>query len=301
MSAMRCRATGGFATLLLLALAGCRPPSEVAAADRRVRVAVSVAPQAELVRRIGGDRVVVETLTAPGASDEDLTLGPRKAMALARTDLYVKVGHPAFAVEARHLNPFLARHPGIRVVNMSRGMELLASEGGHDGGDPHVWVAPRTMAVAARNIAAALSSIDPLHAAGYRARLQRFLGDVGRLDGEIRARLAHISDTGTGRAFLVYHPSWGYFARQYGLVQIAVEAEGKEPGAARLIRIIERARREGAEVVLVPYPRESAQVLAEAIGGRTVIADPQSADWEGTLLRVAAALGTTLGTKGTPG
>jgi zinc transport system substrate-binding protein len=75
------------------------------------------------------------------------------------------------------------------------------------------------------------------------------------------------------------------------LEQIAIEAEGKEPGAVRLIGVIERARREGAKVVLVPYPRESAQVLAEAIGGRTVTADPQSADWEATLLRLAGALG----------
>lgn len=276
-------------TLLLLLLAACAAPE---AAGDRIRVAASVAPQAELVRRIGGDRVTVESLVAPGASDEDLTLSPRKARALERTDLYVKVGHPAFAIEPRYVDPFLARHPEIQVVDMSRGMELIADstsanhDHGHEGGDPHVWVAPGTMAVAARNIAAALSEMDPAHASEYRANLERFLSDVERLDREIRARLA-----GGERAFLVYHPSWGYFARQYGLEQIAIEAEGKEPGAAGLIRTIERARQEGAEVVLVPNHRESAQVLADAIGGRIVTADPQSADWEATLLRVAGALG----------
>ena len=271
--------------LLLLLLAGCAAPE---AAEDRIRVAVSVAPQAEVVRRIGGGRVTVESLVAPGASDEDLNLSPRKSLALERTDLYVKVGHPAFAIESRYIDPFLARHREIRVVDMSRGMELIADghDHGHEGGDPHVWVAPGTMAVAARNIAAALSEIDPPHASEYRANLERFLSDVERLDREIRARLE-----GGERAFLVYHPSWGYFARQYGLEQIAVETEGKEPGAAGLIRTIERARQEGAEVVLVPNPRESAQVLAEAIGGRIVTADPQSADWEATLLRVAGALG----------
>lgn len=271
----------------LLLLAGCRTAPEE---GHRIRVAVSVAPQAEIVRRIGGDRVTVESLVAPGASDEDLTLSPRKALALERIDLYVKVGHPAFAIEARYIDPFLARHPEIRVVDMSRGMDLITEDDhGHEGGDPHVWVAPRTVAIAARNIAASLSEIDPPHASGYRSNLERFLRDVDRLDQEIRARLAPLENG--RRAFLVYHPSWGYFARQYGLEQIAIEAEGKEPGAVRLIGVIEQARRQGAEVVLVPHPRESAQVLAEAIGGRTVIADPQSADWEETLLRVAGALG----------
>lgn len=245
-------------------------------------MAVSVAPQAGIVRRIGGGRVTVEALIPPGASDEDLSLSPRKAMALERTELYVKVGHPAFAVEARYVDPFLARHPEIRVVDMSRGMAL-------DSDDPHVWVAPRTVAVAARNIAAALSGIDPPHAAEYTANLERFLQEIDRLDREIRAQLAPL-DPGR-RAFLVYHPSWGYFAREYGLEQIAIEAEGKEPGAARLIGVIERARGQRAEVVLVPYPRKSAQVLAEAIGGRVVTADPLSEDWEKTLLRVAGAVG----------
>ncbi|MFP5289073.1 MAG: metal ABC transporter solute-binding protein, Zn/Mn family, partial [Thermoanaerobaculia bacterium] len=231
-------------------------------------------------------RVTVESLVAPGASDEDLTLSPRKSLALERTDLYVKVGHPAFSIEPRYIDPFLTRHPEIRVVDMSQGMELIQDDHGHEGGDPHVWVAPGTMAVAARNVAAALIEIDPPHAAEYRANLERFLSDIDRLDREIRSRLQ-----GGRRAFLVYHPSWGYFARQYGMEQIAIEAEGKEPGAASLIETIEHARREGAEVVLVPHPRESAQVLAEEIGGRIVTADPQAADWEGTLLRVAGALG----------
>jgi zinc transport system substrate-binding protein len=277
---------------VLLLLLGCRAAAPEPAADV-LRVAVSVAPQAELVRRIGGGRVAVQPLIAPGASDEDLSLSPRKALELERVELYVKVGHPAFEVERRYVEPFLARHPEIRVVDMSRGMDLLGGgeEGGHGhAGDPHVWVAPATMAVAARNVAAALAEADPAHAAEYRANLARLLAGIDRLDREIRARLAA---PGARRAFLVYHPSWGWFARQYGLEQIAVEAEGKEPGAARLIQLIDRARQEGVEVVFVPggFPQESAQVIAEEIGGRIVPADALSPDWEGTLLRMAAALG----------
>lgn len=269
--------------LFLVFLTGCAAAPE---AGGRIQVAVSVPPQAEIVRRIGGGRVAVESLAAPGASDEDLSLSPRKAVSLERADLYVKVGHPAYGVEARYVDPFLARHPNIRVVDMSRGIDLIHDDHGHEGGDPHVWVAPETVAVAARNIAAALSDLDPGHAPEYRANLDLFLKDLDRLDREIRSRLQ-----GGQRAFLVYHPSWAYFARQYGLEQIAIEAEGKEPSAASLIETIEHAREEGAQVLLVAQPRKSAQVLADEIDGRIVTADPQSTDWEGTLLRVADALG----------
>ena len=288
--------------LLAVFLMGCGaapPPALPGISGDRIPVAVSVAPQADLVERIGGDRVSVEVMIPPGSSDEEISLSPRKAMALERVRLYVKVGHPAFAVEARSIDPFLEQHPDIRVVDMSKGMDLIEEveehgghrgHGGHgEGGDPHVWTAPENVAVAARNIGSALEEADPAHAAEYRANLARLLGEIGRLDRQIRARLAV---PGADRRFLVYHPSWGYFARQYGLEQIAIEAEGKEPGAAGLIRIVERARQEGARVVLVPGgSRESARVIADEIGGRMIPADAQARDWQATLLRIADALG----------
>ncbi len=178
---------------------------------------------------------------------------------------------------------------------MSRGMALIehaAHEGeehGHEIGDPHVWVAPETVAVAARNIARGLSEIDPAHAGEYRKNLQQFLAEIDSLDREIRSRLTR---RGGPRGFMVYHPSWGYFARQYGLEQIAIEAEGKEPSAARMIELIERARRGQVNVIFVQggFPRKSAQVIADAVGGRVVAADPQERDWAGNLRRVSAAL-----------
>jgi zinc transport system substrate-binding protein len=159
---------------------------------------------------------------------------------------------------------------------------------GHGGGDPHVWVAPDTVAVAARNIEAALAGIDPAHAGEYRANLQRFEVEIAALDREIRARMAGRG----GDRFMVYHPTWGYFAREYGLQQVAIEAEGKEPSAQRLIQLIDRARRERIKVVFVQagFPRKSAQVIAEAVGGQVLVADPQDPDWLGNLRRVAREL-----------
>lgn len=289
------------AALLPAAACGGRPEPE---GDHRLRVAVSVAPQAYFVERIGGDRVSVTVMIPPGFSHVDYPLTPRRMMALADAGLYVKVGHPAFDYEWRYIDPWLRRAPHVRVVDMSRGMRLLSGEEGeeahagadhghghsdhdHGDGDPHVWVAPDTVAVAARNIARALEAADPAGAPVYRAGLRSFLEEIAALDREIRAGLAGAG----GRKFLVYHPDWGYFARQYGLEQISIEAEGKEPSAARMIRLIDRARREGVRLVLIQggFPRKSAQVIADAVHGRVVVADPQEKDWPDNLRRVAAA------------
>jgi zinc transport system substrate-binding protein len=281
---------------LALALAACRPPAPGAADDGRLRVAVSVPPQGYFVQRIGGDHVKVEVMIPPGYSHADYPLTPRQVAALSRARLYIAVGHPAFEFERVQLKAVLRDLPRLQVVDMSRGMRLIEGkvEGDEDapageaGGDPHVWVAPETVAVAARNVAAALEAIDPAHAAEYRANLAAFEADVAALDREIRARLA-----GTrGGRFMVYHPTWGYFAREYGLEQVAIEAEGKEPSAQRLIGLIDRARREKVKVVFVQagFPRKSAQVIAEAVGGRVLVADPQDPDWLGNLRRVAREL-----------
>jgi zinc transport system substrate-binding protein len=289
------------ALVLTLVLAACRPGAEPSAAGR-FRVAVTVPPQACFVERIGGDRVDVEVMIPPGYSHVDYPLTPRRMAALSEARLYVKVGHPAFEFEREQIDPFLAGVPGLLVVDMSRGMDLIeegaeahghaGEDHGHAGGDPHVWVAPETVAVAARNIAAALIRIDPAHAGEYRANLRRFEAEIAGLDREIRARLG----PHRGGKFMVYHPTWGYFARQYGLEQVAIEAEGKEPGAGRLIRLIDLARREDVKVVFVQsgFPRKSAQVIADAVGGRVVTADPQDRDWAEGLRRVAAELDEAL-------
>ncbi len=279
--------------LLALVLAACRPMAS-ATDDGRLRVAVSVPPQGYFVQRIGGDHVKVEVMIPPGYSHADYPLTPRQVAALSRARLYIAVGHPAFEFERVQLKAVLRDLPRLQVVDMSRGMRLIAGkvegdeDAGEAGGDPHVWVAPETVAVAARNVAAALIGIDPAHAGEYRANLAAFEADVARLDREIRARLA-----GTrGDRFMVYHPTWGYFAREYGLEQVAIEAEGKEPSAQRLIGLIDRARRERVKVVFVQagFPRKSAQVIAEAVGGRVLVADPQDPDWLGNLRRVAREL-----------
>jgi len=293
--------------LSVLLLAGCRlaPVAPGAAAPARpsggpLQVAVSVAPQAYFVERIGGRHVRVEVMIPPGYSHVDYPLTPWKVMALQRAALYIEVGHPGFEFESRFIDPYLAGRPDVRVVDMSEGMDLIEEghgegshpedEHGHDhsSGDPHVWVSPGSVRVAAGNIAAALIELDPAHAADYRANLRRFLADIDRLDREIRARLAGRE----GAAFMVYHPDWGYFAREYGLRQVAIESGGKEPSARRLIRLIEEARADGVKVIFVQggFPRKSAQVIADAVGARVVTADPQREEWLDNLREVSVAL-----------
>ena len=221
-----------------------------------VPVAVSVPPAAWLVEGVGGERVAVTALLPPGRSPHTWEPSPRELAALGRARLVVVVGHPALPFEERLLAA--ARRGGAaRVVAMTDGVALLAGdEGGsghggaeddHAGTDPHVWLDPEVMAATAERTAAALAEIDPENAAEYRRRLDALVAEIDALDREIRATLAGVTE----RRFLAYHPAWGYFANRYGLVQEAVESEGKEPGPRRMVERLEAARGRGARVIFV--------------------------------------------------
>jgi zinc transport system substrate-binding protein len=263
-----------------------------AAWSEPIPVAVSVPPQAYFVERIGGPLVEVETLIPPGSSPATYAPTPRQMLGLSKARLYVLVGHPDFVFERKHILPLLRQRSGLVSVDMSAGMHLLPSAGGgqghaHGEGDPHVWLAPATVRIAARNIAAGLIRIDPSQAEAIHANLARFLHDIDQLDADIRASLKGLS----GQAFMVFHPAWGYFARQYGLEQIAIEAGGKDPGPARLIELMRDARRRGVKVIFVQrgFSTKSARLIATEVGAVVREVDPLAKDWLTNLLGVSAA------------
>jgi zinc transport system substrate-binding protein len=126
-------------------------------------------------------------------------------------------------------------------------------------------------------LAETLAGIDPGNAAAYRANAASYAAELDALDAEIRGALAGLSQ----RRFLVYHPAWGEFAATYGLEQVAIERDGKEPGERSLAELASAARRDGIRVIFVQpqaSPR-SAQTLAAEIGARLVSADPLAADY----------------------
>jgi zinc transport system substrate-binding protein len=141
----------------------------------------------------------------------------------------------------------------------------------------------------ARNILTALQEVDPVHREEYASNYKAFITQLVDLDEEIRELFHGI---GERNQFMVYHPAWGYFADAYGLEQVPVELEGKEPKPAQVAQLIDTARARGIHVLFVQpqFSSRSARTIADAIDGTVVTADPLAADWDENLLRVARAI-----------
>jgi len=155
----------------------------------------------------------------------------------------------------------------------------------HAGLDPHIWLSPPLVKIQARAILAALQEADPAHRSVYEANFKAFSERIDQLDADLKETLAGKA----GLQFMVFHPSWGYFAHAYGLKQVPIEIEGKDPKPAQLKELIEHAREIGIRVIFVQpqFSARSAKLVAREIGGQVVYADPLAPDWLDNLREVA--------------
>lgn len=274
------RATRAAAACAALAFAACGATEPSAPSGRPV-VGVSVLPQRYVVERVAGELVDVEVLLPPGANEATYEPSIGQLRALSGAVLYVEVGHPSFAVEQAWLGPLLADAKDVRVVDGSRGVELAP-------GDPHYWLVPRHVGAMADSVAQALGELLPGERATIEANRARFRGELDALDAELASTLAPLR----GRAFFVFHPAFGYFAREYGLEQVAIEHDGKEPDAREIARLVARAKSEGVRVIFVQpqFDRSAAATVADEVGARIELLDPLAPDWDANLRRIARAL-----------
>jgi zinc transport system substrate-binding protein len=276
--------------LAVLSALGCqreRGPA-VARGDGRARVAVSVAPLAFLADRIGGDRVESVVLAPPGADPHGWEPTPRQLAAVEGADLFVAVGHPGFAFEQRFLTAWRADRPDLAVVSLSAALPPPRAGAAPElASDPHLWLSPEVMRETARRIAAELARRDPDHAGEYHARLAALLAEIDAADAALAAALRGRR----GRAFLAYHAAWGHLADAYGLRQLAVEHNGREPGPRQMVAVVARARAEGVSLVFAQRgtSRQGADTLAAELGAEVVDLDPLAYDWPASMRALADA------------
>lgn len=273
--------------LLLAALAaGCTGIPDQQSGDQII-VAVTIPPEQEFVERVGGDHVRVILLVPPGADPHTYELPPGALADVAEADMYALVGS-GIEFELAWKDKIAALNPDMLVVNCSRGIDLITTgTGGHIRTDPHVWLSPRNAKIMVENICQGLMKVDPANADEYRRNADAYLGDLDLLDGEITTALAE----SRVKKIMVYHSSWAYFTRDYGLEEVPIESEGKEPSPRRIENLIRQAREEHIRMIFAApeYSTRSAEVIADEIGGTVVLASPLAKDYLANMRDVAEA------------
>lgn len=266
-----------------LLAAGCDAGTSPAGApaDDRPLVAVSLPPLGWLAAEVGGERVRVERVIPPNRDPHAYEPSARELSRIAGAVLFFQVGHPGLPFEDRVARALASGKREPRIVSLAEAAEELPMA----AQDPHLWLSPTLLSAGARQLARGLGEVVPEERQQLAARADGLAERMSALDTELRG----ILERGGCRSFVVDHPAWGAFARHYGLQQLAIESEGKEPGPATLARLLEQARAAGIRRVLVApgTPLQSSRAVARELGAEIAVLDPLAADVMTTLRRAA--------------
>ena len=260
-----------------------------------INAVVSIAPEVTFVKAIGGDKVDVSLMVQVGNSPHTYEPKPSQMRAIAKADLYF-----AIDVEFEHvwLPKFHSLNEKMQIVDLAEGVTKIEMAHGHhahethdehDGKDPHIWTSPANVKIIAQNIYKKLSTIDSDNTKYYENNLKLFLDKVNNTDTHIKEILSTLKES---RTFMVFHPSWGYFAKAYNLTQIAVEVEGKSPKPRELVNLIKEAKEQKVKAIFTQpeFSDSTAKIIANELHIPVVKVSPMATNWSENLVNIAKTI-----------
>ena len=274
-------------------------------------ITVNILPQKYFVEKIVKDKFEINVMVKPGSSPHNYEPKPSQMKSLVNSKVYFLVGDP---FEQAWMEKFKQNAKNTLFVDTIKGIEKIEMEEhdhhdedtvdakheehdhekhasekhndhDHSGLDPHVWLDPVLVKTQAKNIYEAMVEIDSQNSDFYKTNYEEFIKELDSLDENIKTILKPYQD----KAFMVFHPSWGYFAKRYDLEQISIEIEGKEPKPNELIELIAEAKKHDIKIVFVApqFSQKSAKTISKNINANVVEIDPLSDNWKESMLNTA--------------
>lgn len=259
--------------------------------EHNSEIVVTIAPLKYIVKQITCGDFDVAILVPAGASPESYEPTPKQMAEVHDAQLVFTTGLIEF--ERALLKDVDRNH----VVDLSTGIQLIEGSCSHHhhhdhhhGVDPHIWTSPQELRRMATTAHAAIIRQYP-DSTKYTVAFDALSTRLEALDEECKQAI----ETSGTQAFMVYHPAMTYYARAYGIEQIAIEYEGKEPSAKYLSTIIDQAHEKNIKAILyqAEYPKSVVEVVAKDIGIEALEINPLAEDIESTIRTITTAITTS--------
>jgi zinc transport system substrate-binding protein len=254
-------------------------------------ISVSIAPFKYFIEEIAGNDFKVNIMVPAGADPHTYEPFPEQINRLRKSVAYISNGYLGF--EMNWLERFYESNNTMKRLSLDDNIEPLNSVHHHEGSrtesaDPHYWVSPRCALIMAASMKGFLCELNPAQKVKYEKGYQVLLLKIQEVDNKARELFSGVKN----KPFMIYHPNLAYMARDYGLEEIPVEYEGKEPPPSRLRDLIDRARKDHLETIFVQreYDTKNAKAIASEIGAQIVLIDPLSENWQRSTLDIIEAL-----------
>ena len=262
-----------------------------------VNAVVSVLPQKTFLKAIGGDKVNIALMVKPGNSPHTYEPKPSQMKDISKADIYFSIG---VEFEKAWLPKFINQNNSMKMVNISENIEKMAmtkdnpikhkrDHQNKESFDPHIWTSPNNVKIIAKNILTHLIKIDTTNTEYYKENYKIFIKSINDTDIKIKDIL---KDTKKDAKFMVFHPAWGYFAKQYDLTQIAIEKEGKSPKPKDIIKLISDAKRLNIKAVLTApeFSDKVAKQIAKELNISVMKISPLNPRWSQNLINLAKSI-----------
>ena len=207
------------------------------------QITVSILPQKYFVEKIVKKNFKINVMIPPGASPATYEPLPQQMKELNKSILYFRIGYIPF--EKAWMKRISSINKNMKIIDTSKGIKLIYKK---KGIDPHIWLSPNAVRIQLKNILNAFIKIDSKNKEFYKKNYKDFINEIESLNNNIKNSLKNVKN----KYFLVYHPTWAYFARDYDLIQIPIEIEGKTPTPIGLKKIIDIARKNKIKVIFDP-------------------------------------------------
>ncbi len=253
-------------------------------------------PQKTILSRISGDKFTINVLIPEEGNHETYEPTAQQMVETGKSVAYFELGYLDF--EVNWLSKLTRNYPKMQIFDTSEDLELIQGEEEihgdhvhHGGIDPHIWLSVKAVKVQAANMLKGLIALDAPNSAYYEGNYTQFSAELDSLDQQIK----EIIETSGTREFMIFHPSLGYFARDYQLNQIPIELEGKEPSPAYMKHLIDLARERHIRAIFVSsqFNTQSALTIAGQLGAEIVEFNPVDPNWEENMLYIANKIAGT--------
>jgi len=254
----------------------------------KIGVVVSIGPEVQWVNAVGGDKVNVTLMVPPDDDPHTYEPLPGQLKQVSNAKMYAEIGSP-LEFETNYMGKIEAANPNLLIVNCSQGITLMpnTAENESDTMDPHDWVDPKDAEVMVNNIYLDLVKVDPTDQAYFEKNRDNYEAQLETLDNYTAQTLKDKK----GTDILIFHPAFGYYAKDYNLTQIAVMINDEEPSPQRIALLLNTAKADNITVMYnePQYDPSYMQSIASQVNGKVLTVNDLDENYLQNMRNVANA------------
>ncbi|MFC2087328.1 metal ABC transporter solute-binding protein, Zn/Mn family [Bacteroidota bacterium] len=276
-----------FLLIPVIILFSCNTSEKI---PEKINITVSILPEKYFIEQIADLMFEINVLIPPGASPASYEPTISQIKILANSKVYYRIGHIGF--EKAWIPKIKKLYPEIKIVNLSKNIDLIKDNHEETGVDPHIWLSPKQIKIVIRNLFENLCELFPEEKLKFEKKYSCFNYLVDSIDNDLENKF----EISRSKEFIIFHPALTYLARDYGLKQYAIEQEGKEPSPRQLKSLINTGKKNNIHVIFIQkqFEKENAEIVARELSAQIIQIDPLAENWLDNITFITNSLLTTL-------